>query len=219
MQEPQTNTQQKVSIGSLGSGKDFILQKNYNSAALPSYSKPIKVSVFIKPFTKQTYKSFLKASASQSEHVSINYTDSIKVKPQYIQFKIADKVELIEALNAKENLRVKTYLGHNSSTNIVTSISMAFNRANLDVIKQASGVFLIEYLSKQYALQLYKDGVKSEIIQFKEGVVFAYNTSNCCWQEDTRHRTNIVDIVDKYNRCPNKTFRSANKAKTENKLF
>lgn len=212
-QETQTTTEQKVSLGTIGLDKDFILQSGFNGAAVPTYSKPIKVSALVKPFTKHTYKSFLKAKVSQTSNVDITYVDSIDVKPQFIQLKIADKVTLISALNEKTNKDVKDYLSHNTSANIVTHISAAFNSKNLEAIQQADAVFLVETETKTYALQLHKTNVKTQVIQFNEGVVFAYKTSNCCWQENKKRQLNIVDFVSEYNNCPNKTYRSANRAK------
>lgn len=36
-QSSQTNTTQQVQLGTIGSEKDFLLQKGFNSSALPSY--------------------------------------------------------------------------------------------------------------------------------------------------------------------------------------
>ncbi|MEP5339997.1 MAG: hypothetical protein ABJL44_18455 [Algibacter sp.] len=219
LEEPQNTTTQKITLGSVGLNKKFILQKEFNGAAVPKYQQPIKLTAYVVPFTKGKYKSFLKAKALQSSPVSVNYIDSIAIKPQYLRFKIADKVALIGALNGNENENIKRYLSSNSSSNLVTSLSVVFNKPDLKLIQEATAVFLVENGLKNYALQLYKDGVKSDLIQFNKGVVIEYNTSSCCWQEDNRHHVNIVDLVEKYNNCPNKTYRASNKAKKELKLF
>ncbi len=218
-QESQTNTVQQVPLGSVGLEKDFILQRGFNNSAIPKYEAPIKLSVFIKPFTKQIHKSFLKAKVSQSANVRVNYIDSLEVKPKFIQFKIADKIALIEALNSATNKGVRNYLSHNKTANVVSSISMAFNKQHLELIQQADAVFLVESGIKNYALQLYKEGKKTDRIQFNKGIVFAYKASNCCWQENNRHQIDIVDLVSEFNSCPNKTYRNSERAKKETKLF
>ena len=48
--ESQTKTIESLVLGSIGSGKSFILQKGFNDASYPSYTKPIKVSVLKTPF-------------------------------------------------------------------------------------------------------------------------------------------------------------------------
>ena len=212
-QESQTNTKQQVSLGSIGLEKKIILQHNFNNTAIPDFENPVKLSVLTKSFTKQIHKSFLKAKTSQSASVLINYIDSLKVKPKFIQFKIADKVTLIKALNNSTNQSVKDYLRLNKTANIVSSISIAFGKQHLELIHQADAIFLVESGIKNYALQLYKAGEKTDVIQFNKGIVFAYRMANCCWQENNRHQINIVDLVSEFSHCPNKTYRSSKRAK------
>jgi len=214
-----TETTQQHVLGSIGSGKSFLLQKGFNSAALPTYKTPIKIALKVKPFKKQLFKSFLKAKALQSDHVNLNYVDSLDIKPRYIELEIADKVALVTALNTKENSNVKAYLSNNASANIITNLSMALNQQDFEKLAKAESVFLVENGLKTYALQLYDNGKKTDKISFNKAVIFAYKTANCCWQEDNRRNLNIVDLVDPFNSCPNKTYRSANKAKKKVKLF
>src|SRR5690606_34048516 len=122
LEEQQNKTTQQVTLGGIGAGKDFILQTGFNSSALPTYQEPIKTTVINKVFNNQTYKVFAKAKALQSADVNIHYIDSIPNKPNYLQLQIADKVEVIKALNIQENKEVKDYLSHNSNANVLTSI-------------------------------------------------------------------------------------------------
>lgn len=212
-QSSQTTTTQQVHLGSIGLDKDFILQTQYNTAAIPSYKSPIKVAVSLKGFTKSSYKTFIKASRLQSVNVDVRYVDSIAVKPTYLQIDIADKITLVSALNTTENTSVKDYLKNNPSANIVTSISIACNYQDLEAITKADAVFLVESSLKTYALQLYKDRTKTQLIKFNQGVIFGYKTAYCCWQENNRRTLDIVDLVDDQNSCPNTTFRKASRAK------
>ncbi|MDD7886044.1 hypothetical protein [Flavivirga sp. 57AJ16] len=218
-QRSQTNTTQQVSLGSVGLDKDFILQEEFNNAALPNYTAPLKISVKLMPFNKQAYKAFNKAEALQSATVRVNYIDSVKNKPRYIKLQIADKVAMIDALNDTNNRSVKNYLGHNAHTNIITSISWALGQSDIDAVMNADAVFLVEKGLKTYVLQLYKGGAKTQVIPFNRGVVFGYKGSNCCWQENNRRQINIVDLVSEFSHCPNKTYRSSKRAKKKTKLF
>jgi len=211
-QVSQKSTRQQVGLGIVGLDKDFILQGEFNSTAIPMYGEPLKVMVTVTPFTKQTYKAFLKAKALQSADVEVDYIDSIKSKPRYIKFQIADKVALINALNSEENSSVKKYLSHNINSNVLTSVSLALGELDLEAITNADAVFLAEKGLKTYVLQLYKNALKTKTISFNQGVVFAYKQSNCCWQGNKRHRLDIVDLVAEYNNCPNNTYRSAKRA-------
>lgn len=209
----QINTTKQVTLGSIGSKKEFVLQNGFKHSALPNYTEPIKLSVSLKPFTKQTYKAFLKAKSVQSSNINIRYIDSIPDKPKYIQVEIADKVALIKGLNDTENKEVKDYLSHNAYAQVTTGIDIALSLKDMEVVNDADAVFLEEHGYKTYALQLYKNKVKTQTIPFGDGVVFAYETANCCWEESSKHIIDIVDLVSTYNACPNNTYRSAKRAK------
>lgn len=211
-QVSQTNTTQQVVLGSIGLEKDFILQSEFNNTSIPAYKTPIKVSTIVTPFTKQTLRVFAKANVLQAANVNVNYVDSIKTKPNYVKLQIADKVAVIHALNNEENTAVKKYLSYNADVHIITSISIALNQPDLDAITKADAVFLVEKGYKTYALQLYKDAVKTQTIPFNQGVVFAFKGSNCCWQANKYHKLEIVDLVSDYNSCPNNTYRSAKRS-------
>lgn len=209
----QTATTQQVSLGMVGLNKDFLLQKEFNSAAIPSYKAPVKVMVTIASFNQHDYKNFKKAKALQAANVSVNYIDSLPNKPRYLKLQIADKVGVIQALNNETNSAVKTYLSNNKYTNVLTHISIALNKADFNAMANADAVFLVEKGVKHYVLQLYNHGEKSQLIAFNQGVVFTYKTASCCWQENDKHQLNIVDLVNPLNNCPNKTYRSAIRAK------
>lgn len=213
LQPSQTKTTQQITIGSIGTDKDFLLQQEFNNTAIPQYTEPIKLTVSSKLFNKQTFKNFTKAKALQSAPIQINYIDTIANKPKYIALQAADKVGIIKAFNAKENDGVKNYLSHNQNTNVVTGISIALNENDLKNIMNADAVFLVEETYKTYALQLCKDNKKTERIAFNDGITFSYKTANCCWQENNKHQLNIVDMVSIFNSCPNRTYRSSKRAK------
>lgn len=207
-QASHTPTTQQVTLGTVGLDKDFLLQKEFNNTAIPTYKTPIKVFATAAPFNKQHYKNFVKAKALQSASVSVNYIDSISNKPKFLKLQIADKVAVIDALNSQENSTIKAYLSHNTHANILTHISIALNKKDFDAITKANAVFLIEKGIKNYALQLYSHGERTQLISFNQGILFAYKTEHCCWQENEKHQLSIVDLVSTFNNCPNKTYRS-----------
>jgi hypothetical protein len=214
----QTPTTQKLALGSIGSEKDFLLQKDFNYSGLPSYAKPIKLEVKPVVFKKLSYKQFEKARQLQNSNVSIVYVDSLEQKPKYIELVMADKIELVDAINSKKNKGVKNYLSHNKYANVLTHISVAFNQKHYEALTSADAVFLIEKAPKVYAIRIYKDATQKNIL-LEDGVVFQYSTSNCCWQEDNRRQLQIVDIVDIYSNCPNNTYKSSKRAKKKINYF
>src|SRR5690606_34469320 len=143
LEEQQNKTTQQVTLGGIGSGKDFILQTGFNNVALPTYQEPIRTTVINKVFNKQAYKLFTKAKALQSADINIHYIDSIPNKPNYLQLQIADKVEVIKALNMEDNKEIKNYLSHDKNDTVLTSILIAFNKYNFDDLLRVDYVTLI----------------------------------------------------------------------------
>jgi hypothetical protein len=206
-------------LGSIGSGKKSMLQNAFNPSAVPAYKTPIKVKATPINFNKRSFKLFTKAKDLQSADVSIRYVDSIPKKPNYLRLSIADKVGLIKALNDRQNQNIKTYLSINKHANVLTDLSIAVNDQDFEDITKADGILLTESGAKTYALHLYKGNKKARKINFNQGVIFEYKAAYCCWQENYKHQLQIVDLVNSYNSCPNKTYRASKQAKRKNNTY
>ncbi len=214
----QQTTKQKMAIGSIGLNSNFILEQGYDNTGLPNYDKEIKVSIKSLPYNKATYNAFSKAAQLQEANFKVNYIDSTEIKPRYIDISIADKVLLIESLNANSNITIKNYLSTQREAKIVTSIAMALPSPLNNSIREGDEYFLSEYGKKSYAIAIYRKGMLIETIPFTDGVIFAYDVSSCCWQENDKHQIAIVDLVDNSD-CPYKTHASAKRAKKKINYF
>lgn len=209
----QSKTTNPVTLGSIGLHRDFVLLTDYQNTAIPEYTEPVKLSVSMKTFEKATYKAFKNANVLQSQKVTVTYIDSLPNKPHFLHFKIADKVAILNALNAKQNMDVKNYLINKNDAKVVSSISIAFSETQMQAILNADNVFLAQNGKKSYELQLYKASTLLQSISFNDGVVFGYNTSGFCWQENDKYKLQLVDIVDGNRSCGPKTYKSAKTAK------
>jgi hypothetical protein len=206
-------TTQKVSLGSIGMDENFPLEHTYNYLGIPNYNKPIKVSVTPIFFTTTTYNAYVKAKESQPNTITVNYADSLKVKPRFVNIQTEDKIELITILNETSNKDVKAYLLNQNQSHIVTNISMVLKDKVLEALTQAEEVFIEANGIKSLALKLYNNGELKETINFNEGVVFAYRASSACWKENSKYQLEIVDLVEGDNTCPSKTYKSPKRAK------
>ncbi len=212
-------TKQQVVMGSVGLDRNLLLEHGYSNAAIPKYGNPIKVTTMQVPFSKQTHKAFVNAKTTQVANINVKYADTLKDKPKFVKLDVADKVALIEALNAKENKAVKDYLSTDYNASVITSISMALDSQMLNDIANADAVFLVQNGLKSYGIQLFDNDKATKTIGFNEGIIFSYNSSNCCWQENDKHRINIVDIVVGKTNCPDRTYPSAKQAKRKINYF
>jgi hypothetical protein len=211
--EDQNTTIQSVLIGTVGFDEDFILKRDYNKVAIPTYKNPIKVHASLIDFNKTVFKAFENAQKSQPVLMGLTYIDSVKTKPQYLKLEISDRLEVLNSLNNTSNKSLFELLKIKNDAHLVTTIAIAFNVKQLELISKAEEVFLESSGLKNYSLNLYANGEKQHIIQFNEGVIFAYQTSNCCWKQNDKYQLEIIDLVEGNDKCPNNSFRSSNRAK------
>ena len=176
--------------------------KGYEEHTIPNFKQLIKIAVQQESFNKRTYKAFAK----------INSTDSTMQKRQYLRLDIADKVAVINALNDKANTVVKDYLSINPKAQMITQLSIVFDEAKHSALIVAEEVFLETNGVKSFALGLYTAGKKTQTLTFNEGIIFDYELSGFCWQENNKRKIQIVDMVDGRS-CPRKTYNAARKAK------
>ncbi len=214
----QQTTKQKVVLGSVGLNSNYILSQNYDNTGLPNYKKEIRVTVASLPYTKTTYKAYAKASLLQEANFKIKAIDSVKTKPKYLDISIADNVLLVESLNDSSNRSIRNYLSTQREAKVVTGIAMALPSNLMDSVNGGDEYFLSEYGKKSYAITVYKKGDLITTIPFTDGVVFAYDVSSCCWQENSTRQVAIVDLVDNIE-CPYKTHASAKRAKKKINYF
>lgn len=218
-QEFQKTTTQNLQLGTVGEQKDFILEQDYNHVALPVYNIPIKVNVSPLSFNKSSYNAFVKAKPSQTQKVAVNYIDTLDAKPKYLKIDIADRVVVLNTLNSKTNQDVFQFLKNKDQAHVITSLTVVFNNNQLEVLSQADEVSLEVTGVKNYALKAYKDNILQQTILFNEGVVFAYKTSSCCWKQNDKYQIEIIDLAEGNNKCPNQSYKSANRAKKEINYF
>ncbi len=211
-------TSDSVLLGSIGTGKEYVLEGDYNNTAFVAYEQPIKLSSSILPFSKKTYQLFTEASKKQPSGLNINYTDSLNEKPKFVQLHISDKVTVLDQLNNENNEHLLNYLKVQPEAKMVTSISLALSQEHMKQIQIAESVFLIQSGYKHYVISLYKEGEPIDQIQFNDGAVFAYETSSFCWKENKRRQLQIVDITNE-DPCPKKTYSNSRKVIKEENYF
>jgi len=213
--ETQKITTQNIQLGTVGEQKSFLLEQDYNHTALPNYKTPIKVFVNALNFNKSTFKAFTNAKINQTKKVTINYVDSLEIKPKYLKLDIADRVAVLNTLNSKTNKDVFQFLKNKDESHIVTSISLALSNTDIKAVSNADEVFLEVTGIKNYALKLYKDKTVKQTILFSDSVVFSYKTSSCCWKQNDKYQLKVVDLAEGGNDCPNQSYKSSKRAKKD----
>lgn len=217
-QKVQKLTETNVELGSIGLSNGTVLSHSYESIAIPTFKKELKLSIQAVSFSKQTFKAFAKAN-EQTKKVALTFSDSLKVKPEYVLLQFVDRVAITSALNDSKNTGVRSYLENKEDAQMITSISIAFSEKNISLLKKAEEVFLAQSSSKKFSVLLKNLDGKGQILELSRGVVFAYQTSGFCWKENNRHKLVIADIVSNSEGCPPNTHRKAYKAVQKDDYF
>ncbi len=217
-QKTQKLTETNVELGSIGLSNGTVLSHSYESIAIPTFKKELKLSVQPFSFSKHTFKAFAKAN-EQTKKVALTYSDSLKIKPEYILMQFVDRVAITSALNDSKNTGVRSYLENKEDAQMITSVSVAFSEKDINTLKRAEEAFLVQSPSKKFSVLLKSLDGKEQILELTKGVVFAYQTSGFCWKENNRHKLVIADIVSNSEGCPPNTHRKASKAVQEDDYF
>ncbi|NQX85438.1 MAG: hypothetical protein HRT67_05975 [Flavobacteriaceae bacterium] len=201
-----------VVLGAIGEQKDFVLKHSYKNIALPNYKNRLKIQITVIPFTKSTFRAYNQAKVTRKNDFSVEYSDSLKIKPKFLKIELSDRVEVLNALNSSFNHDIKQYIQHKKQSQIVLGVLMVLKPEDLNTIENAHEVFLEREGLNSYALKLYKNSELEQTILFDEGVVFGYQRSSFCWQEDSMRQLSIVDLVDGDAKCPRYTYRNFRRA-------
>lgn len=210
--EYQYKTDQSITLGTVGQDEHFQFEQDYNHLAIPNYNTPIKISAQKVNFNKASFKSYRRAAEQQNKHLGVQFIDSLKTKPNYLKLEFADRIAVMNALNNKDNADVKQYLSNVEQAHVINSIAIAFNSKDIELITKADELFLESIGKQSYTLKLYNKGTLPTSITFNQGVVFAYQTSKCCWKQNDKYKLQIIDIVEENDACPRKSYSSAKRA-------
>ena len=139
-QKTQKLTETNVELGSIGLSNGTVLSHSYESIAIPTFKKELKLSVQPVSFSKHTFKAFAKAN-EQTKKVALTYSDSLKIKPEYILMQFVDRVAITSALNDSKNTGVRSYLENKEDAQMITSVSVAFSEKDINTLKRAEEAF------------------------------------------------------------------------------
>lgn len=217
-QQSQIRTETPVELGSIGLLNETVLTNNFESVAIPYFSKGLKLQVIPVSFSKQSFKAYEKANNLYKKE-KLTYSDTLKIKPEYVAIQFVDRVAITDELNNPKNIGVRSYLETKQDAQMITRISIAFSAEQQNILKNADEVFLIQSSSKNFSLQLNNLDGKKQILDLSQGVVFAYQTAAFCWKENDRHKLVIADIVSDAEGCPPNTHRKANKVIQKENYF
>ncbi len=212
-----TSTTNPVALGVIGVQEDHMRSSDFKVFSIPGYEQKIRVGILPVDFNTATFETYMKASKGNAQ--SINYVDSLDVKPRFVTVELLDRVSTIAELQEEYNTQTLAYLKSQKEAAIVTSVSMALPESFIQEMNKAEAVFLNNGGYKQYQLSLIKEGKPYKTINFAEVTIFAYELSFFCWGENDRKQITIADIIDEKSPCSRNTYRDAGKAREKMNYF
>ncbi len=201
-------TQKTIELGVVGIKNNFVHKTDFEESGVPVYKNLIKVSVVGKRFKKNTYNQYLKAVKNKKVFNSVNYIDSLKIKPTYFEISINDKVAIVNAIN-NDNISLYKYMKNVPETKIILSLRLTVSKLLKNQILKADAFYLTTDTQKKQRLYIYKNQIKMGEININKNDVFAYKTGSFCWRVTDRKKIQLATIIEEGKSCDNSTKKNA----------
>ncbi|WP_157811753.1 hypothetical protein [Tenacibaculum sp. SZ-18] len=198
-----------VDLGVIGEQKKTVRKNGFEVSGIPTYLTPIKLDFSAKSFDKQNFKSYNNFLKTTTKKQIVNFVDSLEFKPKYFEFKINDKISVVDQIEEKQyNTKVKRYLYYNPELTLITQIKFVANTKIVEQLKQGEAFYLQTKDNNQSHILVYKKGKVIQDINTSELQVFQYDVASFCWNVDELRGTDIVGLVEEGELCLNKSVRN-----------
>jgi len=191
-------------LGSVGLFKSYALSDVNQSKGIVNLTKPVLLKVEKMHVASRNLFKIKDSSAIQPKDSTL------------VRISIVDKVSLLEQLNEDQGLM--NYLKQSKENSIVTSITVDVNSINMDQLMRAEELYLVKNRETTLSIELRDKGAKKSTIEFSQGTIVSYNSSEFCWGQNKKNRLEIFDLVPIGSGCNNNLYKTAAKAKVENEF-
>ncbi|MCD8406198.1 hypothetical protein [Tenacibaculum finnmarkense] len=201
-------TKNTLELGTIGIKKKSSRKTDFEELGTPYYQGLIKFSVISKSFDKNTYNKYLKSVKNKKVFNKINYVDSLKIKPSYLEIKISDKVAVIKAIN-NDNPSLCEYMKNAPKAKLITSLRLTASKSLITQVLKGDAFYLTSDTQKKQRLYIYKNQVKIGEINTNENDVFAYEMGSFCWELTAKRKIKLATIIGPNESCTNSTKEKA----------
>ncbi len=209
----QKSASKNTSIPALGTvivEDKFLTGSELKTVGKPHFSRAIPLTVKEMEFCKKSFKNYQKSLSISQQSETIQYHDSLEVKPTYLLLEISDQIALQQLLNSDENTAARNYLTRDENYAMVAKISMATDPGFKREIQLAEMLFLRETEHGQLALTIVNNN-RSLTKAIPNSGIFDYELCRFCWGETRYGKKQVEAIVPYKNRCPEGTEQNASK--------
>lgn len=191
-------------LGTLGIYTSYLLGNDYQPKTITNLSDPIRLQW--EAITIQKREIFTK-----KDTLITSQKDSI-----LISFEILDNVGLLKQINADKELM--KYLRKNEKYKLVSEVTVHFPDNILQQIQSSDEIYLTQNKAKTLSLNLLKNNKVSSQIEFTDGKIVKFKTSEFCWALNKRREPEIFDLVPEGTECSGDTYKSAKKVEKKNEF-
>ncbi len=191
-------------LGNLGIYTTYLLGNDYQPKTIANLNKPIRLQW-------EEIKLQKREIFTKKDSLSPPQKDST-----LITFEILDKVGLLEQMNADKDLM--KYLRKNEKYKLVSEVTVYFPEAILQQIQSSDEVYLSQSKAKTLSLSLLKNNKVFNQIEFSDGKIVKFKTTEFCWGLNRRRESEIFDLVPDGTECSGDTYKKAKKAEKKNEF-
>lgn len=191
-------------LGTIGVNSIYLLDKNYQPKTIATLNSPIRLII---DEVKIEEREFFK----KKDSLNLRQLDSTLVTIQ-----IVDKVLLAQELSANKDLLKHLKKADNYS--IVSEVTIHFPKTVLSKIRTSDELYLVQNKEKTLSLELRKDNKSIGNVEFEQGRIVDFKTSNFCWGLNRRREAEVFDIIPAGSSCSKETYKSAKMAEKKNEF-
>lgn len=204
IQYRQTTDVSLPELGTLGIYTTYLLGNDYQPKTIANLNKPIRLQW-------EEIKLQKREIFTKKDTLSPPQKDST-----LITIKILDKVGLLEQMNADRDLM--KYLRKNEKYKLVSQITVHFPETILQLVQSSDEIYLTQSKAKTLSLSLLKNNKIFNQIEFTDGKIVKFKTSEFCWGLDKRRELDIFDLVPEGTECSGETYKSVKKVEKKNEF-
>lgn len=191
-------------LGTIGVYETFLLGTNYQPKTVISLSESVKLhleKIKIEPRQLLIKRDSIQKPKQDSTHVTLE---------------ILDKLRVINEINSNPTLL--RYLMETNQNRLVSQVRINFPKPILNQLLAAEEVYLIQNRQKTLSLELRSGNQKTGQVEFSEGTIVDFQTSEFCWGQNERRKIVVFDLVPMGSQCSETSFKSVKKVKKKNEF-
>lgn len=192
-------------LGTIGVYTEYLLEDNYQPKTVVNLAKPVRLKIeFIKVEQRDIFR----------KKDSLGLTKGLD--SSLVSIEILDKFSMLQQINADKELL--KYLEKSDGYKLVSEVILNFPTSTLKTILNSEEAYLVQNKQKTLSIELRNKNKLITTVEFNDGKIIDFSTSEFCWGLNKRKVIEIFDLVPNGSNCSSGLFKSAKKVKKKNEF-